>query len=464
MNNPSELSKYEAWHKLIAIQNEVDLIKQLNDAPTVQVADFLHELSPTKSLNILLKLSLVVQGAVFTEFEEEYQFMLYRLADKKDFADIFSHMPSGYRADFYQKMESKEQARLFPYLSKKIREDVIALSSYSAETAGGIMSTDFATVLGGMTVSEAIEKLKEDAPSKKMIYYIYVIDANMRMIGFVSLKDLVMSAPTDMVDNLLHENFIFATVDEDQEAVAKRIEKYALVAMPILNEEAQLVGIVSYDDAMEVIRMEQTEDMERFMGIVSNEERSEYLKSSSFQHFKKRAVWILGLFVSGILSGVVYQKHADLIERITAVALYLPMITATGGNAGSQAASVVIRALSLGQVNLRDWLIIIIKEAKIAILLAIILFILAFFEVLLFSLIFSKNTSLASYGAYNMAFTTGLALSIQVVTSTVIGAVLPLIAKYFNGDPAVAASPAITTIVDITGMIIYFSIIHTLVA
>lgn len=460
MNNVADLTHKEYWQELLRTQKEKELVEALEAAPVVEVADFLSQLLPIKTLEILEKLSDGAQGAVFTEFDDPYQLDLYYLASKRQFANIFSNMPSGYRADFYQKLDGKEQARLLPYLTKKIREDVIALSAYPAETAGSIMSTDFATVLGKMTVKEAIQKLKEDAPSKKMIYYIYVVDVNMRMIGFVSLKDLIMADPNELVSASLHENFIYATVDEDQEAVAKRIEKYSLVAMPILNEEGQLVGIVSYDDAMEVLRMEQTEDMERFMGIVSNEDTNDYLKASSFQHFKKRVAWIVGLFVTGFLSSFVIHKHEYLLERITVLALYLPMIADTGGNAGSQAASVVIRALSLGQITLKNWLNIIVKEAKIALMLAVALFFLAFIKVLLLT----SYTRIDTYSIYRIAFTIGLALSIQVVSATVIGATLPLIAKYFKGDPAVAASPAITTIVDITGMIIYFSVAITILS
>lgn len=453
MNNAAELTKKEHWEGLLA-QHEQGLIQSLEGAPAVEVADFLLRLSPTQSLDLLTKLPLNLQGSIFAELDEAYQLILYRLADKRSFAQIFTYMPSGARADFYQNLDGKEQVRLLPYLTKKIRENVIALSSYPPQTAGSIMSTDFATVLGDMTVKQAIEKLKEDAPSKKMIYYIYVVDANMRMIGFVSLKDLIMAEPDDSVAKSLHDKFIYGIVDEDQEAVAERIEKYSLVAIPILNEDNQLVGIVSYDNAIDIIRIEETEDMERFMGIVSNEETANYLQVSILQHFKRRVAWILGLFITGILSSFVIHRHEYLLERITVLALYLPMITATGGNTGSQAASVVIRALSLGQITLSNWLVVILKEAKIALLLAISLFFLAFLKVLLLS---SYNI-VAPYNIYRIAFTIGTALSIQVITSAIIGATLPLVAKYFNGDPAVAASPAITTLVDITGMIIYFAI------
>jgi magnesium transporter len=305
-----------------------------------------------------------------------------------------------------------------------------------------------------MTVKEAIQKLREDAPSKKMIYYIYVTDKNMQMIGFVSLKDLIMATPDEQVASVLHDSFVYAGVNDDQESVAQKIEKYDLVALPILNEENQLVGIVRYDDAMDVIRAEETEDMEKFMGIVSNEEAADYLKASSFQHFKKRVIWMVGLFIASILSEIIIHKHEALLARLTVLALYLPMIAAAGGNAGSQAATVVIRAVSLGQVTLRNWLQIILKEAQVAFLLAFCLFFIAFLKVI----ILSGNVVLANYSVYRLAFAISLSLSLQVITSTVVGAALPLIAKYFNGDPAVAASPAITTLVDITGVFIYFAI------
>ena len=458
MENVAELTHLEHWTQLLAQQQEQKLLTLLSGAPVVEVAEFLAQQTPNKLLALLNSLPPAMKGAVFAELDQERQLMLYHLASKKDFADIFSHMPSGDRADFYQQLDDKEQGRLFPYLTKKVREDVIALSTYPPETAGGIMSTDFATVLGDMTVKQAIQKLREDSPSKRMIYYIYVVDEHMQTMGFVSLKDLIMAGPQDQVVSFLHENFIYATVDKDREAVAKSIERYDLVAMPILNEEKQLVGIVSYDDAMDVIRMEQTEDMEKFMGIVSNEEASDYLKASSFQHFKKRVTWIVGLFITGFLSSLVIHKHEALLERITVLALYLPMIADTGGNAGSQAASVVIRALSLGQITLGNWLGIILKEAKVALLLALSLFLLAFLKVV----ILSGSTTLENHSIYGFAFTIALALSLQIISSTIIGAALPLTAKYFNGDPAVAASPAITTIVDITGMAIYFAVAITI--
>ena len=458
MAQPVEAPNLVRWTQLLRLQQEETLLTLLGDAPSIEVAEFLAQ-QPFQQLLALFKLlPAELRGAIFADFEEEQQQALYQFLNKKDFASLFVHIPSHQRAEFYQQLGDKEQARLLPYLPKKVREDVITLSAYPPETAGSIMSTDFATVMSDMTVKQAIQKLREDSPSKKMIYYIYVVDKDMQLIGFVSLKDLIMAAPAEQVASFLHENFVYAEVNNDREYVAQQVEKYDLVAIPILNEEKQLVGIVRYDDAMDVIRAEETEDMEKFMGIISNEDTSDYLKASSLQHFKKRVLWILGLFIASFLSEMIIHKHEALLARLTVLALYLPMIAGAGGNTGSQAATVVIRAISLGQVTLRDWLQIMLKETKVAFLLATCLFFVAFLKVV----ILSGSSTLDQHSIYDLAFAIALALSLQVITSTIVGAALPLVAKYFNGDPAVAASPAITTLVDITGMTIYFAVIIAL--
>ena len=344
------------WTQLLEQHQQEVLLMHLREAPTVEVAEFLTQQPVQQLLTLFVGLPDELQGIVFAEFEAEQQQLLYH------------HIPSHERSEFFHRLNDREQTRLLPYLTKKVREDVITLSAYPPETAGGIMSTDFATVLSGMTVKQATKKLREDSPSKKMIYYLYVVDEDMQMLGFVSLKDLIMAAPDAQVASLLHENFIYAEVDDDRESVAQKIEKYDLVALPILNEEQQLVGIVPYDDAMDVIRAEETEDMEKFMGIVSNESATDYLKTSSFQHFKKRVTWIVGLFLASTLSEVIIHCHEALLARLTVLALYLPMIAGAGGNAGSQAATVVIRAVSLGQVTLRSWLKIIIATCLLSIL------------------------------------------------------------------------------------------------
>jgi magnesium transporter len=435
------------------IDQIIEMVPIMKKMPVVEVAEILEAIDETYLFNILDRFSLEQQGLIFSEFPMVKQLNLFKTVSKKRFAQIFENMPSENRADFFQHLTQEEQSSLLPFLSKNVREDVIKLSAYPPETAGGIMSTDFATVESQMTCAEAIEKVRRDAPSKKTVYYVYVVDSNQRLQGFITLKDLIMAEPYTKVENALHRDFVFAFVDEDREKVAQLIERYDLVAIPILNRENQLVGIVTHDEAIDVIRAEHSEDMQKFMGIVQANEEFDYLGTSTFKHFKKRVVWIVSLAAVGIISGIIIHRYENALEKLLILALYMPMVADTGGNAGSQAATVVVRALALGQITVRNWFKILWKEAKISLLLAVCLGLLAYGKVLFLS----WETDIPSaYSLPVIAFAISLALALQVVTATVIGAGLPLLVKRFGGDPAVAASPAITTVVDITGLLIYF--------
>ncbi|MDN5246699.1 MAG: magnesium transporter [Candidatus Cardinium sp.] len=450
--------KFFKWMRLLKQQQEKRLTYCLERASPIEVARFFENQSFELVIGIFSTLSIARQGEIFALLNDnELQVQIYHSIPKSSFAKIFSCMPSDLRVDFYQRLNSKDHARLLPYLSRKVREDVIMLNSYVPDTAGGIMNTDFATVLNSMTVEEAIAKIREDAPSKKMLYYIYVVDEKMKLVGFISLKDLVMRSPQEKIETILNVNFVYATVDEDQEVVAKKIEQYDLVAIPILNQEEQIVGIVSYDDAIAIIRAEQVEDMDKFMGITSEEDAPDYLKVSSLQHLKKRIKWIVVVFIASIVSHSFTHAKSTLFNQFNLI-FYLSMITDTGGNVGSQVASVVLQALNRGQVTLSDWVRIILKELRIAIMLASVLFFLAYIKVFL-----TSSLDVETNRHYQVMFVVALSIVLQVVFSAFIGAAFPLAAKYFNGDPAVAASPAINTTVELLGVLIYYIIIYWLI-
>jgi len=449
--NIQELNKLaKEFHQIDQI---IELIPLMKKMPVVEVGEILQNIDEVYIFSILEHFTPEQQGLVFAEFPMVKQLDLFQSVSQKRFAEIFECMPSDNRADFFQHLTQDEQVALLPYLSKRVREDVIQLSAYPPETAGGIMSTDFATVQSDMTCAEAIAKVRKDAPSKKTVYYVYVVNNEQKMIGFITLKDLIMAEPNTLVENVLHRDFVFAYVDEDREKVAQLIEKYDLVAIPILNRQNQLVGIVTHDEAIDIIRAEYSEDMQKFMGIVQANEEFDYLGTSTFKHFKKRVVWIVTLAAVGIISGIIIHNYENALEKLLILALYMPMVADTGGNAGSQAATVVVRALALGQITVANWFKILWKEAKISLLLAICLGILAYGKVLFLSW---ETEIPAEYSLAKIAFMIAIALSLQVVTATIIGAGLPLLVKRFGGDPAVAASPAITTVVDVTGLLIYF--------
>jgi magnesium transporter len=432
-----------------------ELVEMFEELPTMDVAEFMEEKSPEEIIKYLKKLDLEDQGRIFSDFSLEFQLKLFHSLDKRTFANIFSQMFSDIRADLYQELSKDEQIELLPYLDRKVREDVIILSAYPPDTAGGIMTTDFATIFADMNAFEALAKIRKDSPSKDMIYYIYVVDHSMVMKGLVTLKDLVLSDPKTRVDEILSEFFVHAEVNEDRESVAQKIEKYDLVAIPVLNSLNQLVGVVSHEEAIDIIQKEATEDLEKFMGIIPTEDDEDYLNTSTFHHFKKRVVWLVSLAAIGIMSGMIINQYQSILESFIILAMYMPMMAATGGNTGSQAATVVIRALSLGEMDDKDWPKIIFKEAKISFMLSLCVAILTYLKIayLSFHSILPQGFTM-TYIAVIISF----AIAVQVVSSAVIGAGLPLVVRRLGGDPAVVASPAITTIVDITGLLIYFTV------
>lgn len=432
-----------------------EIVELFEELPAPDVVEFLEE-KPTKEIiNYLDELEPDDQGRIFSQFADDTRLRLFRAFDRKHIGKIFGHMWSDVRADLYQQLTKDEQIELLPYLEKKVREDVMILSAYPPETAGGIMNTDFATVFADMTVEEAMAKIRKDAPSKDMVFYIYVVDEQMVMRGFVPLKDLVLASPKDLVAELTSDFYVSAEVNEDRESVAHKIEKYDLAAIPVLNSFQQLVGIVGHDDALQVLRAEQTEDLERFAGVIPSQIEEEYLQTSAWNHFRKRVIWLVGLAAVGIVSGMIINQYKNILEQFIILAMYMPMMAATGGNTGTQAATVIIRALSLGEMSEEDWLKVVFKEIRVSAMLSVCVAVLTYFKIvfLSFSNMLPEKFTLEFVGG-----TIALAIAIQVISSAVIGAGLPLLVRRFNGDPAVVASPAITTIVDITGLLIYFSI------
>lgn len=447
--------KIALLNNILETGNPVALKEALEDFPTAMVIDFFENKDNTEIVRFLNLLDNEDKGRIFSYLPIEKQYELSKILDKWTFSKIFTHMYSDLRADLYQEMTPEEQIDLLPYLDKKTREDVIVLSSYPPETAGGIMSTDFATIMINMTCKEALAKIRQDAPSQKMIYYIYVVNDNMEMLGIITIKDLILSDPKDIVREKFNDNFVYANVSDDRETVAKEIEKHDLVAIPVLNSLKQLVGIITHEDAIDIIRAEHTEDMEKFMGIVPSEEEYNYLSTSTFDHFKMRVVWLVSLAAVGLISGVIIHHYQKVLEQLIILALYMPMMTATGGNTGSQAATLVIRAMALDQVSEKEWFKVMFKELKISFLLALCVGFLIFIKVAFLS---SQSLLPASFTLHFVGFIIALAIGLQVISSALVGAGLPLLVRKLGGDPAVAASPAITTVVDITGLLIYFAI------
>lgn len=320
------------------------------------------------------------------------------------------------------------------------------------------MTSEYISITDYIQVSEALKRVRLEATKKETIYYLYVINEKRALIGFVSLSDLILANPDSLIKDIMQDEVIYAEVDEDQEKAARKIQKYDLIAIPVVNGNHTLVGIITHDDALDIITQEQTEDLEKIMAIGGTHEAGVYLRTPALTHFKNRAVWIISLAALGLVSGIIIHSFESTLSTMMILALYMPMVADTGGNTGSQSATVIVRALALGEVTFRDTLRVLWKELRISILLAIALGLLSWGKVMFLS----QGTEIPQgFNLEIIGFAIAIALSLQVVTATLTGALLPLIASKLKLDPAVVASPALTTVVDITGLLIYFTTAKT---
>ncbi|GAB4338605.1 MAG: magnesium transporter [Candidatus Abyssubacteria bacterium] len=419
-----------------------------------QIAEFLGGLTHEEIQRVLSFADPRTRAQIFGYLDTDIQLALASSMARSELAELVSHMSHDERVDLIKKMPEEEIQILMPAIAQAEREDIRKLASYPEGTAGAVMTSDYSALSPDLTVEEAIRKLRLEAPDKETIYYAYVVDDQRRLLGFVSLKDLMLARSQRKVGDIMHPDVISARVDEDQEEVAHKIEKYDLLAIPVVNGGGSLVGIVTHDDAFDILREEQTEDMEKFMGFTGAVQDENYLSIPAVAHFRRRAVWVVALAAMGLVSGAILEIFEDTLTTVFVLAFYLPMLIGTGGNTGSQAATVVIRALALKQVEAADVLRVVWKELKVSFMLSMILVLVALVRVVLFTPT-AKMTG--GFSLERVSAVVALALGLQVISSTLIGALLPLFAHKLKIDPAVVASPALQTSVDITGMLIYFT-------
>jgi len=416
------------------------------------VAEFISALKPEEIWEILNHLPASMRGEIFSHLDEEVQMAMVDRLRRDDLGRLLSDMPPDDRVDLLKHFPEEKREAIIPAMAQAEREDLRRLIAYPEGSAGSVMTSDYATLTPDLSADEAIAKLRREAPDKETIYYTYVIDDRQRLIGFVSLKDLIVAPPQARVGDIMHQDVIAVRASDDQEDVARKIQKYDLLAVPVVDDQERLVGIITHDDAIDIITQEQQEDVEKLMAITGSHEVGAYMRLSVWDHFKSRMPWILALAILGFVSGYIVQSFEGLLLQVAILASFMPMLADTGGNAGSQSATLVIRALALKEISPRDGYKVLVKEFKVAFLMSLLLAVIAYLRVLLF--IGPATNSTISPLRVGMAVAAALAL--QVISSTLIGAFLPLIAASVKVDPAVVASPALTTIVDITGLLIFF--------
>lgn len=423
------------------------------DHHPAQIAEMVEDLQAHEGDTILDLLPERLRAEVISYLDREDQVRTIARMGSSEAASVLHLMSHDERADLVNRLDEEHVDRILPHLAQAEREDIRRLASYEPGTAGAVMTTDYATLPPHLTVREAVERLRHEAPDRETIYYCYVVDPQRKLIGFVSLKKLILARPLARIEDIMQRDVIVARVDEDQESVARQIAKYDLLAIPVVDQNNMLLGIITHDDALDILRQEQTEDILAFGGVSRDAEADEesYWQSRIVESVHRRIGWLMMLFLAGTITRyVVHYFHwvseQDALRGIELDA-YIPLLIGTGGNAGSQTVGTIIRGLALGEIQPTDSLRVITREMLTGLLLGILLGGLGF---LITWRIFGHQ---AGFGAV-----IGLALLGICVWANVIGSLVPLLAKRFNIDPALVSAPLISTLVDATGLCIFYTV------
>ncbi len=387
---------------------------------------------------------------VFVETDAELQQKIIQSFTDRELSEVLQDMYLDDTVDVIEEMPANVVKRILKNSSAKDRTLINQLLRYPKDSAGTVMTVEYVRLTKNMTVGEALSHIREVAIDKETIYTCYVTDKNRHLLGIVTARSLMIALPEEKISNLMDENVIFGTTTEDKESVAQKIEKYGFLALPIVDNEGRLVGIVTVDDAIDVLKEETDEDISKMAAITPTE--TPYLKTSALNLFKARIPWLLLLMISATISGTILGFFESAL--IPVLVLFVPMLMDTGGNSGSQASVTAIRALSVGEITVRDVFLVLWKEVRVGFLCGVSLGAVALGKVMLIDRLLLGNE------AVTIAVGASVALTVfaTIFTAKIIGASLPLLAKRLGLDPAVMASPFITTLVDAVSLIIYFFI------
>lgn len=404
---------------------------------------------------------------LFDEIDEKEIPLLYRLLPKEEAAETFTYMSRDMQenlinaltdrelravmddiflddtVDIIEEMPANVVARILRNTDEETRKMINQVLHYPKDSAGSLMTIEYVNIKKDMTVGEAISRIRQTAVDKETIYTCYVTE-HRKLIGMVSVKDLLMAEDSMQIEDIMETNVIYTDTHEDKEEVVKIFNKYDFLAIPVVDQEERLVGIVTFDDAMDVMQEENTEDITKMAAMTPTEDS--YFNTSVFSHARSRIGWLMVLMLSATVSGFIINHYQESFKLYPLLVSFIPMLSGTGGNCGSQSSTLMIRGLSLDEIKFKDIFRVIFKEFRIAIIVSIVLAIVNGIRIFI------------QYGDIQMSVIISLSLVAVVVISKFIGCTLPLIAEHIHLDPALMAAPLISTIVDICSTLLYFKI------
>lgn len=436
---------YEKISEFLTGRKFAEIRKLLSDANPVDIAQMFEELDEEDVIRVFRLLPKEVAAETFSYMSSEAQKNIVESMTDRELSGIIDELFLDDTVDLIEEMPASVVKKVLANTFGEKRSLINRFLQYKEDSAGSIMTIEFVDLKKEMTVEKAFEHIRKTGVDKETIYTCYVIDANRVLEGVITVKDLLLDAPSDIVGDIMDTNIIYATTDEDKEDVAHIFHKYDFMSLPVVDKEKRLVGIVTFDDAMDVMEEENTEDFEKMAAIMPSERP--YLKTSIFEHAKHRIVWLMVLMISATFTGAIISSFEDAFKVIPVLVAFIPMLMDTGGNSGSQTSTLIIRGMALGEIEGRDVLRVWWHEIAVSLILGAVL-----------AAVSILKTYFLNGGNIRLSVTVSLSLYATVIIAQSIGCLLPIAVKKVGLDPAVAASPIITTIVDACALSIYFAV------
>ncbi len=425
---------------------KVLLIREIFDEYNiVDLSEIFSELELDEAIFVFKILPKDISAELFTYLDSEHQERLISALSSMEVKNILDNMFSDDIIDFLEEMPANVIKYILENVPADHRKEINTLLSYEENTAGSVMSTDFVELHEEDTVEEAIIKIKKQAEIAETINVCFVIDKKRVLVGVVNLRDIIIAKNDKLISEIMDKNIHYVYTNTDQEEVARLLSKYDLTTICVLNDQHCLIGIVTADDVLDILTEEATEDIHKMSGIIPTD--GSYLKTGTKEMVKSRISWLLILMISATFTGYILQYFEDKLSAVAILSASIPIIMSTAGNAGAQSSTMVIRGIAVDDLSINDIFIVLRKELFVGLLCGAILFITNFIRLFIFG---SKNTT------FNTSLVVSLTITISLVSANIAGGVLPLLAKKLKMDPASAAAPLITTIVDATSLIIYF--------
>jgi len=440
---------FEEVKALLEKKDYASIRALLEDENVVDIAELFEELSREEGIVMFRLLPKNIAADVFSYLSVEVEQMLIESLSDSEIGYIIDELFSDDAVDLLEEMPASIVKKVLKNANSDTRQAINHLLKYPEDSAGSNMTVEFVDLRPTMTVREAIRRIRQIGIDKETINTCYVIDEQRHLLGIVSSRQLLLHGSSTLISDIMNENFIKVQTLEDQEEVARTFQKYDLTVIPVVDNEERLVGIITVDDVVDILQEETTEDME-IMAAISPSEKP-YMKTGVFETFKNRIPWLLILMISATFTGKIIQGYEDSLAACAVLTAFIPMLMDSGGNSGSQASVSVIRGISLGEIEFRDLPAIVFKEFRVSILVGGALGVANFFKILIIDRV-----------SVEVALVVCLTLFVTVIIAKFVGCTLPMLAKKIGFDPAIMASPFITTIVDALSLVVYFAIATTI--